>query len=67
MSDAENESESNIRTRPSSLLDTPHMEDKDLARLRNAVIDREGLVISIFELLRTVPRFVYHDGGMSRC
>jgi aarF domain-containing kinase len=42
--------------RPSSLLDTAKMDDKELSKLRNAVMEREGLVVSIFELLRTVPK-----------
>jgi len=42
--------------RPSSLLDTRKMGADDVARLRNAMMEREGLVASIFELLRTVPR-----------
>lgn len=32
------------------------MDDKGLSKLRHAVMEREGLVASIFELLRRVPR-----------
>jgi aarF domain-containing kinase len=42
--------------RPSSLLDQRHMSDNDLSKLRNAMLEREGLIVSIFELLRTVPK-----------
>lgn len=42
--------------RPSSLLDNANMTDADVARLRNAMLEREGLIASIFELLRTVPK-----------
>jgi aarF domain-containing kinase len=39
---------------PSSLLDSG--SDDNVRKLRNAMMEREGLVLSIFELLRTVPR-----------
>lgn len=42
--------------RPSSLLDSAKMDDKELSKLRLAVMEREGLVAQIFELLRRVPR-----------
>lgn len=38
----------------SSLLDTG--SEDNVRKLRNAMMEREGLVLSIFELLRTVPR-----------
>lgn len=44
--------------RPSSLLDKPNMGENELARLRTAMMEREGLIESIFQLLRTVPRYV---------
>ncbi|RXK39195.1 Atypical/ABC1/ABC1-B protein kinase [Tremella mesenterica] len=43
-------------SRPSSLLDERSMDDKEIAKLRNAMMEREGLIMEIFELLRTVPR-----------
>jgi len=46
--------------RPSSLLDTGkadgNVDSDELKKLRTAVADREGLILGIFELLRTVPR-----------
>ncbi|ORX34080.1 ABC1 family-domain-containing protein [Kockovaella imperatae] len=56
MSDAGNEHDSMAGSRPSSLLDEKHMDDKEIAKLRAAVMERDGLIVSIFELLRTVPR-----------
>ena len=47
----------NISGRPSSLLDEANMDVKDLNRLRNAMLEREGLIPAIFELLRNVPRY----------
>ncbi|ORY20838.1 ABC1 family-domain-containing protein [Naematelia encephala] len=43
-------------SRPSSLLEQRNMDDKEISKLRNAMLEREGLIVSIFELLRTVPR-----------
>lgn len=39
---------------PTSLLESG--SDDHIRKLRNAMMEREGLVLSIFELLRTVPR-----------
>lgn len=38
-----------------SLLDK-RTEDKDFSKVRSAVVEADGLVTSIFGLLRTVPR-----------
>lgn len=47
---------------PSSLLDTGSTKSnddrKELDKLRSVVMDREGLILGIFELLRRVPRCV---------
>lgn len=56
MSDSSNEADPRVTTRPTSLLDTRKMDDAELRKLRNAMAEREGLVASIFDLLRTVPR-----------
>jgi aarF domain-containing kinase len=32
------------------------MDDREISKLRNAVMEREGLILSIFELLRVIPR-----------
>lgn len=40
--------------KPASLLDSGG--EDNLKQLRNAMMEREGLVAQIFELLRTVPR-----------
>jgi aarF domain-containing kinase len=47
--------------RPSSLLDAGtgvagNPDGDQLKKLRTVVMDREGLILGIFELLRTVPR-----------
>jgi aarF domain-containing kinase len=41
-------------TGPTSLLESG--SDDHIRKLRNAMMEREGLILSIFELLRTVPR-----------
>ena len=56
MSDPSNEPETSFGRRPSSLLDSKNMDDKELAKLRSAMMEREGLIVSIFELLRSLPR-----------
>lgn len=40
--------------RPKSLLE--NASEDNVRKLRNAMMEREGLILSIFELLRTVPR-----------
>ncbi|KAL7422830.1 hypothetical protein Q5752_002126 [Cryptotrichosporon argae] len=42
--------------RQGSLLDGGAMSNDEVERLRVAMMEREGLIVSIFELLRTVPR-----------
>ena len=58
MSDASNEADPNITSRPTSLLDVRRMDAAELRKVRNAMAEREGLIASIFELLRTVPRYI---------
>jgi hypothetical protein len=41
-----------------SLLDTQPQSAEELDAIRNAVVEREGLLISIFDVLRRVPRRV---------
>ena len=55
MSDPTNPDDELIASRPTSLLDAKHMNDQDMGKLRAAVMERDGLIVSIFELLRTVP------------
>ena len=43
-------------SRPSSLLSQNTMTSEELGKLRNAMLEREGLIVEIFELLRRVPR-----------
>lgn len=52
MADAEPDAGSGAR--PSSLLEAG--SEDNVRKLRNAMMEREGLILSIFELLRTVPR-----------
>ena len=56
ISDASNEPNPGVTTRPTSLLDSRKMDEAQRGKLRLAMAEREGLVMSIFELLRTVPR-----------
>ena len=48
------EAETKGGDRPKSLLDSG--SEDNVRKLRNAMMEREGLILSIFELLRTVPR-----------
>ena len=48
------EAETKSGDRPKSLLDSA--SEDNVRKLRNAMMEREGLILSIFELLRTVPR-----------
>lgn len=49
--------EDSITDNPSnSLLDESDSAAKELDKLRSAVMDREGLIAGVFELLRRVPR-----------
>lgn len=50
------EAETKAGDRPRSLLDSA--SEDNVRKLRNAMMEREGLILSIFELLRTVPRSV---------
>jgi aarF domain-containing kinase len=43
-------------SRPASLLDNKKMDATEVAKLRNAMMEREGLIAEIFELLRRVPK-----------
>lgn len=42
--------------RKNSLLDLSAIDDKEMNVLRNAMVEREGLIASIFALLRNAPR-----------
>ncbi|WVN87264.1 uncharacterized protein L203_102441 [Cryptococcus depauperatus CBS 7841] len=42
--------------RPTSLLDSRTFDKDQIKKLRIAMLERDGLIISIFELLRVVPR-----------
>lgn len=41
---------------PTSLLDEGGQSNKQLDQLRAALVDTDGLIAGIFDLLRTVPR-----------
>ncbi|KAK4683764.1 aarF domain-containing kinase, partial [Tremellales sp. Uapishka_1] len=43
-------------SRPKGLLEAGSMDEREMEKLRNAMMEREGLILSVFELLRTVPR-----------
>lgn len=42
--------------RSSSLIDLMPQTEEEMEAIRNAVIEREGLLLSVFDLLRRVPR-----------
>ncbi|KAH8119414.1 ABC1-domain-containing protein [Phellopilus nigrolimitatus] len=44
--------------RPSSLVDLMPQNEQEREAIRNAVVQREGLLLSVFDLLRRVPRRV---------
>jgi hypothetical protein len=50
--------EDSINENPSSsLLGESDSAAKELDKLRSAVMDRDGLIAGVFELLRRVPRY----------
>jgi aarF domain-containing kinase len=49
-----NMAEAGSGTGPASLLESG--SDDHVRKLRKAMMEQEGLILSIFELLRTVPR-----------
>lgn len=53
----EKESKSSFE-RASSMLDQLPQTEQEVEALRNAVMTREGLLISVFDILRNVPRRV---------
>ncbi|KAL5528446.1 hypothetical protein ACEPAF_7582 [Sanghuangporus sanghuang] len=44
--------------RPTSLVDLTPQSEEEMEAIRNAVIQKEGLLISVFDVLRRVPRRV---------
>ena len=42
--------------RPANLLEMANQSEEELERMRSAVFEREGLVLSLFSMLRVVPR-----------
>ncbi|OCF33849.1 Atypical/ABC1/ABC1-B protein kinase [Kwoniella heveanensis BCC8398] len=56
MSDETNDPTYGSGVRPTSLLESGSMNDDQVGKLRAAMMERDDLIISIFELLRTVPR-----------
>ena len=53
----EKESQSTFK-RASSMLDQLPQTEQEVEAIRNAVMTREGLLISVFDILRNVPRRV---------
>ncbi|TFY83696.1 hypothetical protein EWM64_g309 [Hericium alpestre] len=45
-------------TRATSMLDMVPQSEKEMEAIRNAVVTREGLLLSVFDVLRRVPRRV---------
>ena len=44
--------------RGASMLELSAQSEEELERMRNAVFEREGLLVSLFSMLRVVPRRV---------
>ena len=44
--------------RASSLIDMARQTDEEMEAIRNAVVGKEGLLLSVFDVLRRVPRRV---------
>lgn len=45
-------------TRAGSMLEVSSQSDDERARIRNAMFEREGLMLSLFTMLRVIPRRV---------
>ncbi|WRT64578.1 uncharacterized protein IL334_001510 [Kwoniella shivajii] len=56
MSDESNDPTYGSGVRPTSLLESGSMNDDQVGTLRAAMMERDDLIVSIFELLRTVPK-----------
>lgn len=52
------EAQKNSFKKASSMIDMMPQSEEEMEAIRNAVINREGLLISVFDLLRRVPRRV---------
>jgi aarF domain-containing kinase len=44
--------------RASSMIDMMPQSEEEMEAIRNAVVNREGLLLSVFDVLRRVPRRV---------
>ena len=44
--------------RATSMIDMTRQTDEERAAIRNAVVQREGVLISVFDILRRIPRRV---------
>ena len=53
----DNENKSSFQ-RASSMLDQLPQTDQEVEALRNAVMTKEGLLLSVFDILRNMPRRV---------
>ena len=42
--------------RPANLLEMDNQSEEELMRMRNAVFERESLLLNLFSMLRAVPR-----------
>ncbi|KAF8319580.1 ABC1 family-domain-containing protein [Cantharellus anzutake] len=47
-----------VSARPRSMLELSTQSEEELERMRGAVLEREGLLVSVFSMLRVVPRAV---------
>lgn len=42
--------------RPANMLEMANQSEEELERMRKAVFEREGLLLSVFSMLRVIPR-----------
>ena len=54
----ENDETSYDSKRPSSLIDLTSQSEEEMDAIRNAVVQNEGILVSVFDVLRRVPRRV---------
>ena len=58
------------RKRPGSLVELSVQSEEEMEAIRNAVIQREGIIMSVFDLLRRMPRrvlMVLKLNDLTRC
>ena len=68
--EAENEPHSGAFARGGSMIDLSPQTEEEMEAIRTAVVQREGLLLSVFDVLRRVPRrvlMVLKLNDLTRC